>query len=151
MINSRDINDLSTEARQICLLHIADCLEQAKIRIVVTSTYRDAEAQEDLYTIGRTQFPERRPVTNARAWQSWHNFRCAWDVVPVVGGKAVWDDPVLWRDVVRIGEEAGAEAGAKWERFPDKPHFQVRPLASGLHINLAEARERFESRGTIFV
>lgn len=149
MINSRDINDLSTEARIVCLNHVADCL-QAGIKLTITSTYRDADAQTDLYAVGRTKYLERRTVTNAKAWQSWHNFRCAWDVVPIIGGKAVWEDPVLWKDIIRIGEAVGAEAGAKWESFPDKPHFQVRPFVHGLHINLDEARQRFQSFGTIF-
>lgn len=151
MINSRNIDDLDPEAREVCLRHIAACHARG-IEIIVTSTYRDYESQESLYAIGRTiDKGTRRPVTNARAGHSWHNFKCAWDVVPIVHGKPVWNDKdPIWQEVVICGESAGAEAGAKWTSFPDLPHFQLRPTIEGLHINLDDARARFDANGTIF-
>jgi len=39
----------------------------------------------------------------------------AWDVVPLVGGKCVWDEKnPLWKDVIGFGKQAGAQAGADW-------------------------------------
>ena len=89
MMNSRKINDLDPEAAVICNQQLALCHEKG-IELIVTSTWRDFEAQAALYEIGRSVQTERRVVTNARAGQSWHNFKCAWDVVPVVSGKPVW-------------------------------------------------------------
>jgi len=129
-------------------MHIS-LAKAAGVQIIVTSTYRDFLAQDALYAIGRTTDMNRRPVTNARAGESWHNYRCAWDVVPVVNGKAVWDakDP-LWQEVIEWGEKAGAEAGAHWKTFPDLPHFQVKPNKD---LTLLEARRRFDALGTIFI
>lgn len=103
VVNSRNILDLDPKVQDVCLKHVALC-KQRGIEIIVTSTWRDYEAQEQLYAIGRTTDKDRKPVTNARAGQSFHNFRVAWDVVPVINGKAVWDskDPV-WEQVIRAG------------------------------------------------
>lgn len=150
MINSRDIQHLDPEARNICLKHVIACRNQG-IEIIVTSTWRDFEAQDDLYAIGRTKERQRRAVTNAKGGRSWHNYKCAWDVVPVVAGKPVWDsgDPI-WKEVVRLGKEVGAEAGADWRSFPDLPHFQFLPKASGKPITLDIAESRFKEHGTVF-
>ncbi len=150
MVNSRDLADLDPEARAVCNEHLALCHE-AGIELIVTSTWRDFEAQDGLYAIGRTVQKERRAVTNAKAGHSWHNFKVAWDVVPIVAGKPVWDakDP-LWKEVIAIGKQAGAQAWADWKSFPDLPHFQAVPTAEGLHITLDEARVRFQESGTIF-
>lgn len=146
MINSRELTQLSPQVEAVCRQHIAACREIG-IELLVTSTYRDAESQEALYAIGRTTEKERKPVTNARGGESWHNFRCAYDVVPLAGGKAVWDDDTLWREIIRIGKSCGAEAGAEWKTFPDKPHFTVKPAAA---LTIAAARELFADHGTLF-
>lgn len=150
MINSRKLTDLDPTPRIVCLRHLALC-HQNGIELIITSTWRDYESQDALYAIGRTVDLQRSPVTRARAGRSWHNFKCAWDVVPLISGKAVWDaaDPI-WTEVIKYGKEAGAEAGAEWHEFPDRPHFQVRPQVGGRPIELAEARELFAAHGSIF-
>lgn len=146
MINSRKVEDLDQRVRDICEAHVVAC-RKVDIELLITSTWRDSEAQEALYAIGRTTEIARKPVTNARGGQSWHNYRCAWDVVPLIGGKAVWDaNNAVWADIVRLGESVGAEAGAKW-KFPDLPHFQVTPTG----LTLSAAMTRFRQRGTIFI
>lgn len=150
MINSRSLADLDPAVRIVCNEHLSLC-HAAGIELIVTSTYRDYAAQEYLYSIGRTIEKERRKVTNAKAGKSWHNYRVAYDVVPIVSGKPVWNarDPI-WQEVVKLGKQAGAEAGADWKTFPDLPHFQKTPTMNGAPITLAEARTRFDSEGTIF-
>ena len=150
MINSRLLADLDPIAAEVCMKHVDACGKNG-IEILVTSTWRDYEAQDALYAIGRTVKTDQRAITNAKAGQSWHNFKVAWDIVPLVAGKAVWDakDP-LWKTVIECGEAAGAEAGAKWMSFPDLPHFQLRPIVQGLRITLDHAQARFAARGTIF-
>ena len=150
MVNSRSLADLDPQARTVCNAHL-DLCRAAGIELLVTSTWRDYEAQDGLYAIGRTVQKERRVVTNAKAGHSWHNFKCAWDVVPVVSGKPVWDDKdPVWRRVIQLGKEAGAEAGAEWTSFPDLPHFQVRPLDVSTRITIEEAKVRYDLAGTIF-
>ena len=153
MIDSRKIEELHPIAQRVCLRQIELCKERG-VELLVTSTYRDFEAQDALYAIGRTINMERSPVTKARGGRSWHNYRCAWDVVGLVGGKPVWkkSDPI-WPVIIACGKLAGAEAGADWKTFPDFPHFQVRPsefMPLTESASLTIARQRFEQGGTIF-
>lgn len=145
MINSRSLDDLSLPIRLLCQEHVRGCAE-AGIELLVTSTYRDNESQAALYAIGRTKEVHRSKVTNAQPGQSWHNFRAAYDVVPLVGGKASWEDRELWKEVIRIGKAVGLEAGADFKSFPDIPHFQLR---NGL--TLIQAADRFRENGTIYL
>lgn len=122
MINSRKLEDLLPQVRTRveAFLKAAD---EAGIDLLVTSTYRDNASQDALYAQGRTA--PGRIVTNAKAGQSFHNYRCAVDVVPVRNGKPVWDskDPV-WQTVGRLGKAAGLEWAGDWKRFKEFPHFQ---------------------------
>lgn len=122
MINSRKLEDLLPQVRSRveAFLKAADA---EGIDLLVTSTYRDNASQDALYAQGRTA--PGRIVTNARAGQSFHNYRCAVDVVPVRNGKPVWDgkDPV-WQVVGRLGKAAGLEWAGDWKRFKEFPHFQ---------------------------
>jgi peptidoglycan L-alanyl-D-glutamate endopeptidase CwlK len=150
MVSSRKLEDLDPDAASVCQEHLRLCRD-AGIELIVTSTWRDFEAQDQLYAIGRTVEKERRPVTNARGGKSWHNYKAAYDVVGVISGKPVWDakDPI-WKEIIRFGKEAGAEAGADWKTFPDFPHFQFLPKISRVSIDFAEAFIRFKEYGTIF-
>lgn len=125
MINSRDIHDLDTRVGNMALHMIGECAA-ARIDIIVTSTYRDAESQDALFAQGRTL--PGRIVTNARAGQSWHNYGLAFDVVPLRAGKPVWGttgaDLALWRQVGEVGKRCGLEWAGEWKRFREYPHFQ---------------------------
>jgi peptidoglycan L-alanyl-D-glutamate endopeptidase CwlK len=96
--------------------------KEAGIALLVTSTYRDAAAQDALYAQGRTASGKK--VTNAKGGDSFHNHKVAVDVVPIVLGKCVWDDNSLWLKIGAIGMKCGLEWGGNWKSFPDKPHFQ---------------------------
>jgi len=122
MVNSRKIDDLLPVVQVRVRRFLALCHEN-DIDILITSTYRDNESQNALYAQGRT-LPGKK-VTNAKAGESWHNHRCAIDVVPLRNGKPVWDgkDPV-WQDVGRLGKEAGLEWAGEWKKFKEFPHFQ---------------------------
>lgn len=121
MINSRDINELLPVVRDVAEAFRDRCGEQG-IDILITSTYRDMESQAALYAQGRTT-PGRK-VTNAGPGDSVHNWRCAWDFVPLVNGKAVWDDEDLWQRCGVIAHDVGAEWGGSWQGFKDRPHCQ---------------------------
>jgi peptidoglycan L-alanyl-D-glutamate endopeptidase CwlK len=125
MINSRKIDDLHPKVAIMCKKFIAECDKQ-DIDILITSTYRDGESQTALYAQGRTK--PGRIVTNAKAGQSWHNWKCAFDVVPLRNGKPVWGtmgkDLELWNKVGAIGESVGLEWAGRWKRFREFPHFQ---------------------------
>ena len=89
MINSRDLKDLHPIVQAKAQAFIHSC-KKAGIDVLITSTYRDNESQNALYAQGRTS-PGKK-VTNAKAGQSWHNYRVAFDFVPIVNGKAQWND-----------------------------------------------------------
>lgn len=121
MINSRRIEDLRLIPAAKCRAFIAACAA-AGVDVVITSTFRDAESQNALYAQGRTA-PGKK-VTNARGGDSFHNWRCAFDFVPLVNGKAIWNDAALWDRCGDVAESVGLEWGGKWAKFPDKPHCQ---------------------------
>ena len=121
MINSRNLDDLVPPAKQRAEAFIAAAKAKG-IDLLVTSTYRDNESQDALYAQGRTT--PGNVVTKAKAGQSWHNWRCALDVVPLVNGKAIWDDPALWKQVGEIGKSCGLEWAGDWVTFKEFPHFQ---------------------------
>lgn len=131
MINSRSITQLHPFVAEKARLFKEEAARQG-IDIIFTSTYRDAESQNALYAIGRTvkgagvsaKRPMGRVVTNAKAGESFHNHRVAFDVVPVVGGKAIWDDFVVWKKLGAIGESLGLEWAGNWRTFKEYPHFQ---------------------------
>jgi len=137
MINSRDVMELLPTVRQMCLHFLSECQGRG-IEVLITSTFRDHEAQAALYAQGRTK--PGRIVTGAAPGWSWHNWRCAFDVVPLRHGKPVWgtagngidadpsdddtDDLELWQRVGEAGEHAGLEWAGRWARFREFPHFQ---------------------------
>ncbi len=100
MINSRSVDDLHPVVAAKCRLFLAKC-SAAGIDVLVTSTYRDHASQDALYAQGRTA-PGKK-VTNAKGGESFHNWRVAFDVVPMRAGKPVWgtkgEDAELWRKI----------------------------------------------------
>ena len=129
MINSRSLDDLLPQVKTRVEAFIK-AAHDAGIDLLVTSTYRDNESQNALYAQGRTH--PGKVVTNARAGQSFHNYRCAVDVVPIRNGKPVWatTDPV-WKTVGKLGKEAGLEWAGEWKTFKETAHFQYLSL---IHI-----------------
>ena len=121
MINSRNLDDLAPPVKQRAEAFIASAKAKG-IDLLVTSTYRDSESQDALYAQGRTT--PGNVVTRAKAGQSWHNWRCALDVVPIVNGKAIWDDQAMWKQVGEIGKSCGLEWAGDWKTFKESPHFQ---------------------------
>ena len=122
MINSRSLDDLLPQVKDRVERFIEAC-KAAGIDLLVTSTYRDFESQNALFAQGRTT--PGKVVTNARGGQSFHNYRCAVDVVPLRNGKPVWatTDPV-WKIVGKLGKEAGLEWAGEWKTFKETAHFQ---------------------------
>lgn len=141
MINSRNITDLHPVLQNICKRHIKQCAELG-VTITVTSTLRDDEYQRHLYDQGRS-----RPggiVTNMSVTGA-HGLGLAYDVVPVVNKKAVWDDHSLWKIIGDVGKELGLVWGGDWTKFIDKPHFE---LTAGLKfLDLRAGKRPFWFKG----
>jgi len=150
---SRKIEDLHHSIREKARQFLSRCSEQG-MHVIVTCTLRTMEEQAALYAQGREEIAAvntlraiagmppiegeaNRIVTCARPGESMHNFGLAFDVVPLDGGKPVWNvsDPV-WQTVGRTGKECGLEWAGEWKRFREYAHFQY---TGGL--SLAEIRE----------
>lgn len=152
MLSSRKIDDLATPAKIRALKFFSDT-KAAGFDVLITSTVRDAETQNALYAHGRTREqldaawlfdvqPARGPiVTNAKGGDSYHQYACAFDVVPLRHGKPVWgtrgngidddprddetDDLELWERLGRIGEACGLDWAGRWKgRLREMAHFQ---------------------------
>lgn len=119
---SRRIEDLRPEVATTARKFVSEAKKQG-IDLLITCTYRDPASQNELYAQGRTA--PGPIVTNARAWQSWHQYRVAFDVVPIVAGKPVWSDRKLWERIGALGESLGLEWGGRWKTLVDRPHFQL--------------------------
>lgn len=121
MINSRNIDDLHPNVAAKCRDFLARCKAEG-INVLITSTYRDHESQAALYTQGRTT--PGKIVTNAKPGQSWHNWRVAFDFVPIVNGKAQWNDAKLFARCGEIAEASGLEWAGRWAKFKEMAHCQ---------------------------
>lgn len=133
-INSRKLSDLTPEMAKVAQQFIDKC-KAAGIDVIITSTFRNNASQAALYAQGRT-VPGKR-VTNAPAGSSMHNYRTAFDFVPLVAGKAVWNDIALFKKCGAIAKTLGLEWGGDWTSFKDYPHIQQAGL------KLAELKKQF--------
>ena len=122
MINSRDIKDLHPHVRTLVERFLAACAKEG-IDVIITSTYRDMESQAALYAQGRTA--PGKIVTNAKAGQSWHNYRLAFDFCPIINGKAQWNDTKLFTRCGEIAESVGLEWAGRWKSFKELAHCQA--------------------------
>lgn len=126
MINSRKIEDLHPKVQAMANAFVAKCKANG-IDVLITSTYRDLESQQALYDQGRSMASKARGekiVTNAKAGQSFHNWRVAFDFVPIVCGKACWNDTSVFERCGAIAESVGLEWAGRWKTFKELAHCQ---------------------------
>jgi len=132
---SCDAMELLPQVRELWFL-LQAAMDSAGHRIRMVEGYRSPVRQEWLYAQGRT-----RPgdiVTRARAWQSWHQTRRAFDVCFIAPEPFGESNP--WPLLGQTGEHFGLEWGGRWPtRKKDRPHFQ---LTDGLTLAQACAQER---------
>jgi len=118
---SREIKDLTPDTQAKCKKFIERCKSEG-IDVLITCTYRSVEEQNKLYAIGRTI--EGKKVTNATGGSSCHQYRCAFDFVPIKNGKAQWANEAIIDKCGSIGESCGLEWAGRWTRFKEKLHLQ---------------------------
>lgn len=111
MIVSRKLEDLNPKVKTLAEQFKAAC-SKVGYDVLIYCTYRDGEAQDALYAQGRTV--KGKIVTNARAGQSFHNWRCAFDFVPMVHGKPAWGDAIAYSKCGHIAESLGMEWAGRW-------------------------------------
>lgn len=139
MFDSRDLDELLPCVRERAVSFIARAELALGLKIIVCSTFRDDESQNALYQIGRRGIVGEHPVTNAKGGDSFHQYRVAFDIFPLRGGKPIFgqddgknlSDPV-WQKLGEIAKEEGLVWGGTWTSFPEGPHFQY---VQGLTLN----------------
>lgn len=111
MINSRSLDDLHPRVKDLAQQFLAAC-KAIDLDVIITSTYRDNECQQMLYQKGR--MTPGAIVTNAKAGESWHNYRLAFDFCPLEYGKAAWTDSATFNRCGTIGEKLGLQWAGRW-------------------------------------
>jgi len=134
MITSRSLDDLLPVV-QVMAQHLIEACTAAGIDLLITSTYRDLEAQAELYAKGRaTAGPI---VTNAKPGESYHNWRVALDFCPIEDGKCAWNDLAAFERVGVIAEGLGFEWAGRWTgSLKEEAHVQY---TGGLTLAQLEA------------
>lgn len=121
MLASRKLEDLHPIVADKAQRFLDAC-ESAGIHVIITSTLRDFESQNELYAQGRTK--PGKIVTKAKGGESFHNFGVAFDFCPIVNGKPAWTDIALFNKCGEIGEGVGLEWAGRWKSFKELAHFQ---------------------------
>lgn len=127
---SRRIEDLHPELRVLYPRWEAAC-EARGATVLVTCTWRSQAEQDALYAQGRslpgrivtwTRTSRHSEMINGRPASS------AWDFVPLVAGKAVWQAThPAWQIAGEEAERLGLEWGGSWQKTKrDFPHIQLR-------------------------
>jgi peptidoglycan LD-endopeptidase CwlK len=93
------------------------------------SGYRDPKQQEALYAIGRTTELDRKPVTNAKPYSSYHNFGLAIDFAKDkdaarAGLQPDWDIK-SYEILASEARKLGLVSGMDFKTFKEGPHIQV--------------------------
>lgn len=132
---SRSLSDLNPSVKVKAEAFLAAC-EKVGLDILIYCTYRSGAEQDGLYEQGRTK--PGAIVTNARAGESFHNWRCAFDFVPLGAGKPAWNDKALYLKAGIIAESVGLEWAGRWTgKLKETAHCQysgglsVRDLING--------------------
>ena len=93
------------------------------VRLRFSHVYRTAKEQDAL-------FNQKPKVTNAKGWQSIHNYGLAFDIVLLYDKDgngtfetASWTIDEHWQMIVSYFKSKGYEWGGDW-KFKDAPHFQ---------------------------
>jgi peptidoglycan L-alanyl-D-glutamate endopeptidase CwlK len=135
-----DLEKLNEHFKRLAYIFITECEKQG-IRVKIYNTLRTKQEQEALYLQGRTPISvvnlarekaglepikesENKIVTHLKS--SPHCYGLAFDFVPIVDGKVVWNNDFLWETCGKIAESLGLEWGGRWKSLPDKPHIQMK-------------------------
>ena len=127
-MSSRSIDDLTPGCRAKTVAFLDKC-SAAGMGVLIYCTLRSNVEQDALYEIGRSK--PGKIVTNARAGQSLHNPVAgtnksrAFDCVPLLNGKAQWNDKTAYLRMGEIGESVGLSWAGRWRgALREMAHFQ---------------------------
>jgi peptidoglycan L-alanyl-D-glutamate endopeptidase CwlK len=108
---SRKLEDLLPGARKRAELFLDAC-KKTGVEVLIYCTFRSNAEQNELYKIGRSLPGDI--VTNAIGGRSFHNYRLAFDFVPMIGGKPQWNSKKLYALCGEQAESVGLEWAGRW-------------------------------------
>ena len=164
---SRDLNDLIPEVKEKALKVQQICKEAGGYDLLIYCTLRSVEEQARLYRQSRSRnvidlkiqkFRDRGfdfladiiesvgpcngpHVTSAAPGESWHNYGHAWDAVPLISGKPIWNyqhAKTQWDIYAQAVRENELQWGGDWNRFRDYTHAQLLPNTNPLKMKTPE-------------
>ena len=112
MINSRDLNELLPVVKKHADMFLMKCKE-LNLNVLVTSTYRDKEWQDFLYSKGRTLKIDKATgkkigtVTGLKGGLSPHQYRIALDVCRNEKGREYNNDDKFFEQVGAVAKSFG--------------------------------------------
>lgn len=93
-------------------------VQEAGYDLFVFEGWRAPARQNYLYEQGRNR--EGKKITNAKAWESWHNFGVASDLVYKIKNRWDWSGDFDKPSIIMKGH------GFEWlGHIGDKPHYQI--------------------------
>lgn len=111
-----DLNSLHPYFRDRIAELVEVCKKQG-IELAVVESYRTHAKQAEYFGMGRK-------YTRSKGGNSKHQYGLAVDVVPIVDGKAVWENHALWKTIGVNGERLGLRWGGRWRAPYDPAHFE---------------------------
>ncbi|HEY0655167.1 MAG TPA: M15 family metallopeptidase [Chryseosolibacter sp.] len=111
-----DLNSLHPYFRDRITELIEVCKKQG-IELAVVESYRTHAKQAEYFGMGRK-------YTRSKGGNSKHQYGLAVDVVPIIDGKAVWENHTLWKKIGVNGERLGLRWGGRWRAPYDPAHFE---------------------------
>ena len=127
---SRRIEDLHPELRVLHPRWVEAC-EAAGVTVLTTCTYRSQAEQDTTFAQGRTK-PGKIVTWTRKSRHSetinGYPAASAWDYVPLIAGKPVWQaSHPAWAIAGEAAEALGLEWGGRWAKGKrDLPHIQLR-------------------------
>ena len=141
------IENLSPKTQILLKMWLTECIIQG-LDILITQTDRSMDLQNAYYSQGRETLPqvnarrkkvglseikdhENKVVTKAPGGKSPHNWKMAWDFVPLVDGKPAWNRIDLFDKAGEISRKISyqgysLEWGGDFKTIKDKPHIQLK-------------------------
>jgi peptidoglycan L-alanyl-D-glutamate endopeptidase CwlK len=124
---SRSIDALAPIVKSQALAFMNEC-RACGLGILIYCTLRSLPEQTALYASGRTK--PGQILTHAKPGKSLHNPDAngdawAFDAVPVIAGKPLWDDAARIEQMGICGESVGLEWAGRWRgAMRERVHFQ---------------------------
>jgi hypothetical protein len=111
-----DLNSLHPYFRDR-ISELVDVCKRQGIELAVVESYRTHAKQSEYFGMGRK-------YTRSKGGNSKHQYGLAVDVVPIIDGKAVWENEALWKKIGVNGERLGLRWGGRWRAPYDPAHFE---------------------------